>query len=83
MDCQNEGISRRGVLFAVAGAIALTVVTQPTQAVAIAEKPPPSPVGSGRSARSGQSLIATCTRSGGSRGCNWARCTGRRPCSTN
>ena len=33
MDRPNKGISRRGVLFAVAGAIALTAVTRPTEAV--------------------------------------------------
>src|ERR1700722_16419498 len=50
MDRPNQGISRRGVLFAVAGAIALTAVTQPTQAVAITEKPSPGPVGLGERA---------------------------------
>jgi predicted alpha-1,6-mannanase (GH76 family) len=49
MDCQNEGISRRSLLFAVAGAIALTTVTQP-QAVAIAEKPSLGPAGLGERA---------------------------------
>ena len=50
MDRQTTGIPRRGVLFAVAGAIALTAVTQPTQAVAIAEKSSPGPVGLGERA---------------------------------
>lgn len=50
MDRQNKGISRRGVLFAVAGAIAVTAVTQPTQAVAIKEKSSPGPVGLGERA---------------------------------
>ena len=50
MDRQSKGISRRGVLFAAAGAIALTAVTQPTQAVAIAEKSFPGPVGLGERA---------------------------------
>jgi predicted alpha-1,6-mannanase (GH76 family) len=49
MDRQNEGINRRSVLFAVAGAIALTTVTQP-QAVAIVEKPSPGPAGLGERA---------------------------------
>jgi predicted alpha-1,6-mannanase (GH76 family) len=57
MDGQNEGISRRGVLFAVAGAISLTVVTQPTQAVAIAEKPSPSPVGPGERAERAERAV--------------------------
>jgi predicted alpha-1,6-mannanase (GH76 family) len=50
MDRPNQGISRRGLLFAVAGAVALTAVTQPTQAVAITEKPSPGPVGHGERA---------------------------------
>jgi len=50
MDRRNQGISRRGVIFAAAGAIALTAVTQPTQAVAFMEKPSPGPVGPGERA---------------------------------
>ena len=50
MDRPNQGIRRRSVLFAVAGAIALTAVTQPTQAVAFMEKPSPGPVGPGERA---------------------------------
>jgi len=50
MDRRNQGISRRGVIFAAAGAIALTAVTQPTQAVAIMERPSPGPVGPGERA---------------------------------
>jgi predicted alpha-1,6-mannanase (GH76 family) len=45
MDRPNNGISRRRALFGVAGAIALTAVTQPTQAVAIAKTSSPGPVG--------------------------------------
>ncbi|SOX53927.1 fructose-bisphosphate aldolase [Mycobacterium ahvazicum] len=45
MDRPNSGISRRGLLFAVAGAIALTAVNQPTQASAIMQKSSPGPVG--------------------------------------
>lgn len=45
MDRPNKGISRRGLLFAVAGAVALTAVNQPTHAAAIAAKPSPGPVG--------------------------------------
>ena len=44
MDRPKKGISRRSVLFAGAGAIALTAVTQPTQALAITEKSSPGPV---------------------------------------
>ena len=50
MDRPNQGISRRGVLFAVAGAIALTAVTQPTQTVPITQKSSPGPVGLGERA---------------------------------
>src|SRR5262249_24768332 len=50
MDRPNKGISRRSVLFAVGGAIALTAVTRPTQAVAILEKPSHGPVGLGERA---------------------------------
>ncbi|MBP1816708.1 fructose-bisphosphate aldolase [Mycobacterium sp. OAE908] len=50
MDRRNQGISRRSALFAVAGAIALTAVTQPMQAVAFMEKPSPGPVGPGERA---------------------------------
>jgi predicted alpha-1,6-mannanase (GH76 family) len=50
MDRPNQGISRRHAIFAVAGAIALAAVTQPTQAVAITEKPSPGPVGPGERA---------------------------------
>lgn len=50
MDRPNKGISRRGVLFAVAGAIALTAVNQPTQAMAITAKSSPGPVGLGERA---------------------------------
>ena len=50
MDRPNKGISRRGVFFAVAGAIALTAVTQPTPAMAITEKPSDGPVGAGERA---------------------------------
>ena len=50
MDRPNKGISRRSLLFAAAGAIALTAVTGPAQAVAIAEKPSPGPVGPGERA---------------------------------
>lgn len=56
MDCQNEGISRRSVLFAVGGAIALATVTQP-QAVAIAEKPSPGPVGPGERAERAERAV--------------------------
>lgn len=45
MDRPNSGISRRGLFFAVAGAIALTAVNQPTQAAAIVPKSSPGPVG--------------------------------------
>ncbi|MEZ0352340.1 glycoside hydrolase family 76 protein [Mycobacterium sp. pR1184] len=45
MDRPNSGISRRGLLFAVAGAVALTAVNQPTQASAIMQKSSPGPVG--------------------------------------
>jgi len=50
MDRRNQGISRRSVLFAIAGSVALTAVTQPTQAVAITREPPPGPDGPGRRA---------------------------------
>ncbi|WAJ46758.1 fructose-bisphosphate aldolase [Mycobacterium sp. Aquia_216] len=50
MDRPNKGISRRAVLFAVAGAIALTAVNQPTHAAAFAPKSSRSPVGSGERA---------------------------------
>jgi predicted alpha-1,6-mannanase (GH76 family) len=50
MDRPNKGISRRGFFFAVAGAIALTAVNQPTQAAAISAKPSPGPVGTGERA---------------------------------
>jgi len=50
MDRPNKGISRRGMFFGIAGALALTSVTQPTQAVAITEKPSPGPVGLGERA---------------------------------
>ena len=50
MDHPKKGISRRTALFAVAGAIALAAVNQPTQAAAIAEKPSPGPVGLGERA---------------------------------
>ena len=50
MDRRNQGISRRSALLAVAGAIALTAVAQPTQAVAFMEKPSPGPVGPGERA---------------------------------
>ena len=50
MDRPNTGISRRGLFFAVAGAIALTAVTQPTQPVAIPEKSAPGLVGLGERA---------------------------------
>jgi predicted alpha-1,6-mannanase (GH76 family) len=50
MDRQNEGISRRGVLLAVAGAIALTAVMEPMQPTAIAEKSSPGPAGLGERA---------------------------------
>src|SRR6201996_359587 len=50
MDHQNNGISRRAVLFAVAGAVALSAVTQPTRAAAIAEKSSHGPVGPGERA---------------------------------
>ncbi|HUB53907.1 MAG TPA: fructose-bisphosphate aldolase, partial [Mycobacterium sp.] len=50
MDRPNKGISRRSLLFAAAGAIALTAVTGPAQAVAIAEKPSPGPVEPGERA---------------------------------
>jgi predicted alpha-1,6-mannanase (GH76 family) len=45
MDRPIKGISRRGLLSAVGGAIALATVTQLTQAGAIAEKSSPGPVG--------------------------------------
>lgn len=45
MDRPNKGISRRGLFFAVAGAVALTAVNQPTQAAAIMQKSSPGPVG--------------------------------------
>ncbi|MEM6106616.1 glycoside hydrolase family 76 protein [Mycobacterium sp. 050272] len=45
MDRPNSGISRRGLLIAVAGAIALTAVNQPTQASAIMQKSSTGPVG--------------------------------------
>lgn len=45
MDRRNGGISRRGLLIAVAGAIALTAVNQPTQASAIMQKSSTGPVG--------------------------------------
>lgn len=50
MDRPNKGISRRNLFLAVGGAIALTVVTQPTHAAAIAERPSPGPVGPGERA---------------------------------
>ncbi|WP_082964598.1 glycoside hydrolase family 76 protein [Mycobacterium sp. E796] len=50
MDRPNKGISRRGVFFAVAGAITLSAVTQPTPAMANTEKPSDDPVGSGERA---------------------------------
>ncbi|MEE6177864.1 glycoside hydrolase family 76 protein [Mycobacterium sp. 050134] len=43
MDRPNKGISRRGLFFAVAGAVAVTSVTHPTRAAAINEKSPPGP----------------------------------------
>ena len=46
----GRGISRRGLLLAVGGAIALTAVNQQTQATAITEKPSPGPMGSGERA---------------------------------
>lgn len=57
MDRPNKGISRRGVLFAVAGAIALTAVDQPTQAVAITKKPPSGPAGLGALAESAERAV--------------------------
>jgi predicted alpha-1,6-mannanase (GH76 family) len=45
MDRPTKEISRRDLFFAVGGAIALTAVTQPMQAMAIAEKSSPGPVG--------------------------------------
>jgi predicted alpha-1,6-mannanase (GH76 family) len=45
MDRPNKGISRRSVLLAAAGAVALTAMTRPTQAVAIRAKSSPGPVG--------------------------------------
>lgn len=45
MDRPTKGISRRDVLFAIAGAFALTAVIQPTQAAAITEKSSLGPVG--------------------------------------
>jgi predicted alpha-1,6-mannanase (GH76 family) len=50
MDRPKKGISRRGVLLGAAGAIALTAVTRPTQAVAIKAKSSPGPVGLGERA---------------------------------
>src|ERR1700761_3864618 len=50
MDRPNKGISRSGLIFAVAGAIGLTAATQPTQSVAIAEKSSLGPVGPGERA---------------------------------
>jgi predicted alpha-1,6-mannanase (GH76 family) len=50
MDRPKKGITRRGLFSAVAGAIALTAVTQPTQAVAITAKASPGPVGLGERA---------------------------------
>jgi predicted alpha-1,6-mannanase (GH76 family) len=50
MDRQDKGISRRNALFAVAGAIALSALPQPTQAVAIAAKSSPGPAGLGERA---------------------------------
>jgi predicted alpha-1,6-mannanase (GH76 family) len=50
MDRPHKGISRRGMLFAVAGAIALTAVTKPSQAAATMEKPSPRAVGPGERA---------------------------------
>ncbi|SPM38525.1 Predicted alpha-1,6-mannanase, GH76 family [Mycobacterium numidiamassiliense] len=44
MDRPNKGISRRGVFSAVAGAIALAAVNQPTQAVAMTAKSSLGPV---------------------------------------
>lgn len=45
MDRPHKGISRRGLFFGAAGAIALTAVNQPTQAAAITKNPSPGPVG--------------------------------------
>jgi len=50
MDRPNKGISRRGLLVAAGGAIALTAVNQATQAAAISKKPSPGPVGLGERA---------------------------------
>jgi len=50
MDRPNKGITRRGMFFAVAGAIAAAAVTQPTQAEAIAAKSSPGPAGLGERA---------------------------------
>jgi predicted alpha-1,6-mannanase (GH76 family) len=50
MDRPNKGISRRGLFFAAAGAIALTTMNQPTQAEAFTAKPSPGPVGLGERA---------------------------------
>ena len=50
MDRPDKGISRRGVLVAAAGALAVIAVPPPTQAVAITANPPPGPVGLGERA---------------------------------
>lgn len=45
MDRPRKGISRRGVLFAIASSVALTAATQPTDAVPIAQRATPGPQG--------------------------------------
>jgi predicted alpha-1,6-mannanase (GH76 family) len=50
MERPNQEISRRGLLFAFAGATALAAVAQPMRAVAITQRPSPGPLGAGERA---------------------------------
>ncbi|MBU3060009.1 fructose-bisphosphate aldolase [Nocardia sp. NEAU-G5] len=57
MDHPSKGIGRRKVLFALAGSVALTAMTQPMQAVTIARKAPPGPEGPGERAHLAERAI--------------------------